>query len=79
MDPNQTIKKAVKQAQETLARHIAPGDIDPNGRPEQRDCRQTINELLDTLDDTDVLQAVNEIDRRDREAEADEAVAPARR
>lgn len=56
MNPEKKIKEAVKEAQNTLARYVEPGE---------RDCEATINKLLDTLDDTDVVQAVNESDAKE--------------
>ncbi|WP_298884984.1 hypothetical protein [uncultured Bradyrhizobium sp.] len=51
MDPEQRVVKAVQEAQGILARHVEPGP---------RDCEQTINQLLDVLDDEAVLQAIED-------------------
>lgn len=51
MDPDQRVLKAVQEAQDLLARHVEPGP---------RDCEQTINQLLDVLDDEAVVQAIED-------------------
>ncbi|WP_050631495.1 hypothetical protein [Bradyrhizobium viridifuturi] len=51
MDPDKRVLKAVQEAQGILARHVEPGP---------RDCDQTINQLLDVLDDEAVVQAIGE-------------------
>ncbi|MHC4046737.1 hypothetical protein [Bradyrhizobium sp. 23AC] len=51
MDPEQRIAKALVDAQSILARHVEPGP---------RDCEQTINRLLDVLDDEAVVQALKD-------------------
>jgi len=52
MDPDKRVLKAVQEAQGILARHVEP---DP------RDCDQTINQLLDVLDDEAVVQAIEDL------------------
>ena len=51
MDPEQRVAKALEEAQGILARHVEPGP---------RDCEQTINKLLDVLDDEAVVQALKD-------------------
>ncbi|SCB55744.1 hypothetical protein GA0061098_105216 [Bradyrhizobium shewense] len=51
MDPEQRVAKALEDAQGILARHVEPGP---------RDCEQTINKLLDVLDDEAVVQALKD-------------------
>lgn len=51
MDPDKRVLKAVREAQGILAHHVEPG---------RRDCDQTINQLLDVLDDEAVVQAIEE-------------------
>jgi hypothetical protein len=51
MDPDKRVLKAVREAQGILARHVEPGP---------RDCDQTINQLLDVLDDEAVVQAIED-------------------
>lgn len=71
MNPDKRVLKAVEEAQGILARHVEPG---------RRDCEQTINQLLDVLDDETVVQAIEELDngkahrgaaRRTQEAQRD--------
>ncbi|MDA9420943.1 hypothetical protein [Bradyrhizobium sp. CCBAU 53380] len=50
MDPER-VAKALEEAQGILARHVEPGP---------RDCEQTINKLLDVLDDETVVQALKD-------------------
>ncbi|MCK1757646.1 hypothetical protein IVA78_21075 [Bradyrhizobium sp. 137] len=51
MDPERRIAKALEDAQGILARHVEPGP---------RNCAQTINKLLDVLDDEAVVQAIED-------------------
>ena len=51
MDPEKRVLQAVQEAQGILARHVEPGP---------RNCEQTINELLDVLDDEAVVQALKD-------------------
>lgn len=51
MDPEQRVAKALEEAQGTLGRYVEPGP---------RDCEQTINQLLDVLDDAAVVQALKD-------------------
>ncbi|MGY3479506.1 hypothetical protein [Bradyrhizobium ottawaense] len=51
MYPEQRFAKALEDAQGILARHVEPGP---------RDCEQTINKLLDVLDDEAVVQALKD-------------------
>lgn len=51
MDPEQRVAKALEDAQSILARYVEPGP---------RDCEQTINRLLDVLDDGAVVQALKD-------------------
>ncbi|MDF0515783.1 hypothetical protein P0R31_00830 [Bradyrhizobium yuanmingense] len=48
MDPDKRVLKAVQEAQGILARHVEPGPS------------QTINQLLDVLDNEAVVQAIEE-------------------
>ncbi|MCA1501660.1 hypothetical protein [Bradyrhizobium sp. NBAIM14] len=50
MDPER-VAKALEDAQGILARHVEPGP---------RNCEQTINKLLDVLDDEAVVQALKD-------------------
>ncbi|MGY4629867.1 hypothetical protein [Bradyrhizobium sp. USDA 4486] len=50
MDPERRVAKALEDAQGILARYVEPGP---------RDCEQTINQLLDVLDEA-VVQAVKD-------------------
>jgi hypothetical protein len=51
MGPEKRVLRAMAEAQGILARHVEPGP---------RDCEQTINKLLDVLDDEAVVQAIGE-------------------
>ena len=51
MDPEGRVAKALEDAQGILARHVEPGP---------RDCEQTINKLLEVLDDEAVVQALKD-------------------
>ncbi|WP_035709129.1 hypothetical protein [Bradyrhizobium genomosp. I (2014)] len=51
MNPERRVAKALEDAQGILARHVEPGP---------RDCEQTINKLLDVLDDEAVVQALED-------------------
>ena len=51
MDPERRVAKALEDAQGILARHVEPGP---------RNCEQTINKLLEVLDDDVVLQALKD-------------------
>jgi hypothetical protein len=51
MDPDKRVLQAVQEAQGILARHVEPGP---------KDCEQTINQLLDVLDDEAVVQAIED-------------------
>ncbi|MCS3763050.1 hypothetical protein ML401_25800 [Bradyrhizobium sp. 62B] len=51
MDPERRVAKALEHAQGILARHVEPGP---------RNCEQTIDKLLDVLDDEAVVQALND-------------------
>jgi hypothetical protein len=51
MDPEQRVAKALEEAQGILARYVEPGP---------RDCEQTIDQLLDVLDDEAVVQALKD-------------------
>jgi len=65
-DPNKIIRQAVKDAQATLAEHGEPdGD-----KLAPQDCKETINHFLETLDDIDVVQAVNESDLEEENGHA---------
>jgi len=54
MSPEKRVLHAVKSAQDILARYVEPGP---------RNAEETINALLDVLDDEEVVQAVLELDR----------------
>ncbi|WP_141340263.1 hypothetical protein [Bradyrhizobium sp. USDA 3458] len=51
MDPERRVAKALEDAQGILAGHVEPG---------RRNCEQTINRLLDVLDDEAVVQALKD-------------------
>ncbi|OMI06324.1 hypothetical protein BSN85_22925 [Bradyrhizobium brasilense] len=51
MDPEQRVAKALEDAQGILGRYVEPGP---------RDCEQTVNQLLDVLDDEAVVQALKD-------------------
>lgn len=51
MDPERRVAKALEDAQGILAQYVEPGP---------RDCEQTINQLLDVLDDEAVVQALKD-------------------
>lgn len=51
MDPERRVVQALEDAQGILARHVEPGP---------RNCEQTINRLLDVLDDEAVVQALKD-------------------
>lgn len=51
MNPERRVAKALEDAQGILARHVEPGP---------RNCEQTINKLLDVLDDGAVVQALKD-------------------
>lgn len=51
MDPERRVARALEDAQGILARHVEPGP---------RNCEQTINRLLDVLDDEAVVQALKD-------------------
>jgi hypothetical protein len=63
-DPNKIIRDAVKKAQTTLAHHVEPDDH----KAKPQDYNETINELLATLDNTEVVQAVRDADKHGNEA-----------
>jgi len=63
MDPEQRVTKALEDAQGILARHVEPGP---------RDCEQTINKLLDVLDDEAVVQALNDSNEKPTKEQLDE-------
>ncbi|MGY0572471.1 hypothetical protein ACTGJ9_016505 [Bradyrhizobium sp. RDM12] len=52
MDPERRVAKALEDAQGILAQYVEPGP---------RDCEQTINQLLDVLDDEAVVQALKDL------------------
>lgn len=51
MDPERRVAKALEDAQGILARYVEPGP---------RNCEQTIDRLLDVLDDEAVVQAIED-------------------
>jgi len=56
-DPDETIKEAVKDAQHTLTEYVQPGN---------RNCDETINKLISTLDNPEVAEAILESDIQKR-------------
>ena len=52
MKPEKRVTDAVEKAQDILARYVEPGP---------RDCENTINQLMDVLDDTQLIKAVDEV------------------
>jgi hypothetical protein len=55
--PDKVIKDAVKEAQHTLTEYVQPGE---------RSAKKTVEKLLDTLDNNDLNEAINESDRADQ-------------
>jgi hypothetical protein len=55
-NPDKVIKEAVKDANHTLAEYLYPGE---------RNCNQTVQKLLTTLDNNDVAEAILESDARE--------------
>ncbi|MDA9465204.1 hypothetical protein [Bradyrhizobium sp. CCBAU 53415] len=51
MDPERRVAKALEDAQGILAQYVEPGP---------RNCEQTIDRLLDVLDDEAVVQAIED-------------------
>lgn len=54
MDPEKTAIKALAKAQSILARYVEPG---------ARDCEQTINQLMEVLDDEALVQVVQDSEK----------------
>ena len=52
MKPQKRVTDAVEKAQDILAQYVEPGP---------RDCDNTINQLMDVLDDTQLIKAVDEV------------------
>ena len=52
MKPEKRVTDAVEKAQDTLAQYAEPG---------LRDCENTIYQLMDVLDDTQLIEAVDEV------------------
>jgi hypothetical protein len=52
-NPDKVIKEAVKDAAHTLAEYLHPGE---------RNCKETVNKLLTTLDNNEVAEAILESD-----------------
>jgi len=48
MKPEKRVTDAVEKAQDILAQYVEPGP---------RDCENTINQLMDVLDDTQLIKA----------------------
>ena len=53
MGAEERVLRAVEQAQDLLARYVEPGP---------RDAEKTINDLMTILDDSDLVEAVWELD-----------------
>ncbi len=53
MRAEERVLRAVEQAQEVLARYVEPGP---------RDAETTVNDLMTILDDSDLVEAVWELD-----------------
>jgi hypothetical protein len=53
MRAEQRVLRAVEQAQDVLARYVEPGP---------RDAEKTVNDLMTILDDSDLVEAVWELD-----------------
>jgi hypothetical protein len=59
MKPEQRVTDAVEKAQDILAHYVEPGP---------RNCENTINQLMDVLDDSQLIEAVDEVkDERSEE------------
>lgn len=67
MRPETHVTDAVERAQRILAEHIEPGP---------RDCDQTINKLLDVLDDGALIEAVDEVKHDVRRSEEQGPAGP---
>jgi hypothetical protein len=65
MKPQKRVTDAVEKAQDILARYVEPG---PRG------CENTINQLMDVLDDTQLIEAVDEV--KDGRSEEQRAAGP---
>jgi len=52
MKPEKRVTDAVEKAQDILAQYVEPGP---------RDCENTINQLMDVLDDSQLIEAVEEV------------------
>jgi hypothetical protein len=53
MRAEERVLRAVEQAQDVLARYVEPGP---------RDAEKTVNDLMTILDDSDLVEAVWELD-----------------
>ena len=53
MGAEERVLRAVEQAQDLLARYVEPGP---------RDAEKTVNDLMTILDDSDLVEAVWELD-----------------
>ena len=67
MSAQTEVTTAVERAQRILAEHIEPGP---------RDCDQTINRLLDVLDDGALIEAVDEVKHDVRRSEESRPAGP---
>ena len=65
MQPQKRATDAVEKAQDILAHYIEPGP---------RDCENTINQLMDVLDDTQLIEAVEEV--KDGRPEEERSAGP---
>jgi hypothetical protein len=66
-NPNKTIKEAVKDAQHALTEYLQPGN---------RDCEETVNELLTTLENNEVAEAILESDAQEHSVRPAENKVP---
>jgi hypothetical protein len=65
MKPEKRVTTAIEKAQDILAHYVEPGP---------RDCETTINQLMDVLDDTQLIEAVDEV--KDGRSEEEGSAGP---
>ena len=65
MKPEKRVTDAVDKAQDILADYVEAG---------ARNCEDTINQLMDVLDDTQLIQVVDDV--KNRRSEEERAAGP---
>jgi hypothetical protein len=65
--PDETLKTAVKRASDILADYVQPGP---------RNCERTLDQLLETLDNDAVAEAVAEIEDKENGRRSEEPRTP---